>query len=103
MKTIKKVATQIANGTCLQGYVQTTYDKLVELLGEPNRGQSGDGKVNCEWVLDIDGEPITIYDWKQEEIPKEEYGWHVGGLGVQALLDLKEALNLPTWTWRELY
>ena len=46
-----KTDTKKANGTSLQGYVNTTFDKLNEVFGEPLYPNSGDGKVICEWVL----------------------------------------------------
>lgn len=67
-------------GTSFKGYIKTTYDKLVEKFGPPSHGRSGDGKVNCEWVLRFnDGLVCTIYDWKEPVIPIGEYNWHVGG------------------------
>ena len=82
-----------SEGTSLQGYVTTTYDALVATFGEPNRG-AGD-KTNVEWVLLIgvtpvpsssdltpaatDGVIVTIYDWKQEVLPRGEYDWNIGG------------------------
>ena len=43
-----------AVGTSHKSDFTTTYDKLVELFGEP-RNASGDGKVDAEWkeCLDI--------------------------------------------------
>ena len=69
---------------------------LVDLLGEPTLlpEDSGDGKVNFEWVVEFDNENFTIYDWKTEspewsiqntgnkEQASEWFGgsrWHVGG------------------------
>ena len=52
-------------GTSLKGYLYATYSQLVEALGEPTfPEQSGDGKVQVEWVVDFKGETFTIYDWK---------------------------------------
>jgi len=99
MSIIRKVQLSKLTGMFLQGYVITTYDTLVELIGEPNAGRSGNGKVNCEWVLDIDGEPVTIYDWAQDEVPKETYNWHVGGYGIKSLVYLNRALGLDTYRW----
>jgi hypothetical protein len=98
MKKITKGRNVSTNGTSLQGYVWTTYDKLVELLGEPNAGPSGDGKVNCEWLLDIDGTVCTIYDWKLSSIPKDLYCWHIGGKDETVLDKVEEALGLAAFT-----
>ena len=79
------------SGSSLQGYVTTTYDKLIGLLGKPTY-MSADpyDKVNCEWCLtltveneddpeDWDYEYASIYNWKDGRVPLEEYSWHVGG------------------------
>ena len=53
------------NGTGLAGYLDTTYNKLVDVLGEPTfNSPSGDSKVQVEWVLKFEGNLFTIYDWK---------------------------------------
>ena len=65
------------NGTSLQGYVYTTYDKIVEVFGNPT--SSGD-KTTCEWDITFDdGTVATIYDWKECQTPKGYYDWHIGG------------------------
>lgn len=76
-------------GTYLVGYLSygITYDMLVEYLGNPTflPEDSGDGKVNFEWVVEFNDELFTIYDWKSPspEWAKENLGrevrWHVGG------------------------
>jgi hypothetical protein len=69
-----------ANATSLQGYINTTFDRLKEIFGEPIYPQSGDGKVICEWILEFDDKIIaTIYCWKVGAIPIREYKWHIGG------------------------
>ena len=100
MNNIKYTTSDRVSGTSFMGYLPTTYDKLVELIGEPNYGLSGDGKVTCEWVLDIDGTVVTIYDWKCGSTPMGEYDWHVGGHSTKAVKALQEALNLPTIVWK---
>ena len=53
------------NGTGLAGYIDTTYNKLVSVLGEPTYNTpSGDSKVQVEWVVEFEGNLFTIYDWK---------------------------------------
>lgn len=87
----------IANGTSLCGYVKTTYDKLVEKLGEPLIGFSGDGKMSCEWIIDFhDGSVGTIYDWKLSETPKHLYNWHIGGRGINVVERTGEFLDMAT-------
>jgi len=88
-------------GSSLKGYLDygITYEDLVDTFGEPTflPEDSGDGKVNFEWVIDFDFEgsinTFTIYDWKVDaewsklntgkmEEANEWFGgsrWHVGG------------------------
>lgn len=72
------------DGTCLQGYVDTTYDRLVKVLGQPNIGESD--KVLVEWCLVFEDNTIaTIYCWKRNTIPTGQYSWHIGGHGKKAV------------------
>ena len=73
-------------GTSLMGYVHTTYDRLVEVFGEPTHYESGDGKVTAEWDIEFiddegDTHKATVYDWKQYDLgtPNAEYDWNIGG------------------------
>lgn len=73
-----------ASGTFLCGGIDTTYSELIKTFGDPAflPEDSGDGKVNFEWIFEFDGEIFTIYDWKTYDV---EYTmntlgvWHVGG------------------------
>jgi hypothetical protein len=93
MINITQTSASLASGTSLVGYIPTTYDTLVKYLGEPNYGVSGDGKVTCEWVLLVDGDICTIYDWKMGTTPRNHYKWHVGGRGGSALRYLSETFG----------
>jgi hypothetical protein len=77
------------NGTFLQGYVETTFAKLVKAFGAPTYGPdeaSGDGKVSCEWCLTFeDGTVATIYDYKEDSTPMGEYSWHIGGTSIESV------------------
>lgn len=68
------------SGTHLQGYVTTTYAKLVATFGEPN-SEFDDCKSQAEWNLLTDaGDVVTIYDYKMNVIPVEDVtDWHIGG------------------------
>jgi hypothetical protein len=80
------------NGTSLQGYIKTTYAQLVETLGEPIRPEGGDGKVICEWVVlnKKTNKAATIYIYKLNEVPENEYPWHIGGLNNTAITTVKK-------------
>jgi len=79
-------------GTSFQGYLPdgTTYGKLAQVFGQPNREESGDGKVTCCWAGTIDGAPFTIYDYKTDIEAEANTNWHIGGrakLVANAVLD----------------
>lgn len=83
------------NGTSLVGYVNTTYAKLVEELGEPSCDFE---KSTAHWNIQApDGTVATIYDWKNWSTPTDEYEWHIGGHSEKALLLVEFILGItPT-------
>ena len=94
----------MTNGTSLKGFVTTTYDYLVEKLGEPITGCSGDGKVTCEWHIQSPDDIVaTIYDWKTTSTPKGPYDWHIGGRDKGAVEMVSRLLGLEDKTRRCLY
>ena len=84
-KLDKEDAGYKATGTSLKGYLHnTTYAQLVEAFGQPtfNPEDSGDGKVNFEWVFEFNGEVFTLYDWKTYDVQytiNELTTWNIGG------------------------
>ena len=90
------------NGTGLVGYIDITYKELVNVFGEPGKG---DGyKVDAEWNIKTpNGLIATIYNYKTgknylgdkglnvEDITK----WHIGGKNdeVVELVDLAMAYS----------
>ena len=87
--TDKQDARRLAHGTYLHDRLTgVTYDDLVNTFGEPTfiPEDSGDGKVNFEWVFDFEEEIFTVYDWKVDQKyaryimgRTEELQFHVGG------------------------
>ena len=64
-------------GTSLKGYIETFYDDLVAVLGDPELG--GD-KTTAEWhIVFEDGLVASVYDYKTGCTPKDRHGWHIGG------------------------
>jgi len=93
-----KKTNKTANGTSFHDVTITaTPQQLITILGEPNNN-SGDGKVNMEWVCENnDGALITIYDWKENRPinNNEDIKWHIGGRGIKDTLTAKlEILKL---------
>jgi len=85
----KKEAGSLTHMSSLKGKLSgITYNDMVNTFGEPTYGpeDSGDGKVNFEWVFKYNDEVFTVYDWKvSEEYTKHLMGrpnelqFHVGG------------------------
>ena len=75
-------------GTRLMGRINSNYEELVTAFGLPHHVQynrTGD-KSTCEWVLRFeDGTIATIYDYKTNTTPTDQYDWHVGGHSLKAL------------------
>jgi hypothetical protein len=79
------------NFSCLQGYVNTTYDNLVKTFGEPTL-RDGD-KTTVEWQLKFyNGDVVTIYDYNQWDTPTGYYDWHIGGFNKNAQYLVEKAL-----------
>lgn len=62
--------------------ISATAAELTAAFGPATYEQNdGSDKVNFEWCLQCDGEPFTIYDWKEYRRihPTEVIEWHIGG------------------------
>ena len=88
MKTNLKVlnfqdAEGVTNGSSHKGYINATYNQLIETLGEPTYDEpSGDEKVQVQWVVEFEGIIFTIYDWKtysRDYTENELTHFNVGG------------------------
>jgi hypothetical protein len=65
------------------GYVETTYNDLVRVFGEPLEGFD---KTNAEWYIKFpDGVMANVYDYKMDYIPQTVFPWHVGSGSVEAV------------------
>ena len=74
-------------GTYLQGTVNTSYDRLVNLFGEPIT--RSDDKFQVEWAVKFDdGTLATIYDWKEDTNPSDVTEWHIGGFSQAAVYNV---------------
>ena len=78
--------------TSLKGYIDATYNELVEVLGEPTYFREAtdvEDKICTEWEFagyNFYGEetPITVYDWKDydggvKSRSGDLYRWNIGG------------------------
>ena len=81
--TLKEIYNAM-NGTHLISRIEHLYyDDLVRYLGEPSvNEESGDGKIQFEWVFSVDNSVFTIYDWKtydRDYTLQELTRWNIGG------------------------
>jgi hypothetical protein len=81
----------MCSGTCLQGYIDCSYQELIDKLGEPEEGD-GD-KTRADWAIQatIGDEKFvaTLYDWKEYRPLEEVPTWNIGGFNADAVRLLK--------------
>jgi len=81
--TIKPISSTHTSGGSFHGVtISATVAELTAAFGPATiEGNDGQDKVNYEWCLQLDGEPFTIYDWKEYRPlhPTEVIEWHIGG------------------------
>ena len=94
-----------ADGTSFHNHTFTaTVDDLRNVLGQPKfESNDGQDKSNFDWIMETeDGEPFTVYDWKEYRRLEEDevIEWHIGGRSgadtEKALLEIREALMAYT-------
>ena len=99
MKIVKFETDVDMNMSSYKGVIKTTYDKLVEKFGKPTYTDADPyEKVNCEWTVGADTDEdeyvkFSIYNWKTGYVPTEEYEWHIGGYGFDAVDAAYEIIN----------
>jgi hypothetical protein len=90
------------DGTHLQGSIECSYDKLVDLFGAPELSEGCGDKVDAEWALRFSlGTVATIYNWKNGKSYCGPSGtpvelirkWNVGGLNERALSRVSEIIE----------
>jgi len=78
-----KQTNQSANGTSFHSAtINASVNQLINTFGEPTwQHNTGEDKVNFEWVLETDeGDVFTLYDWKEGRplSSDETIEWHIG-------------------------
>ena len=93
-------AVQETGGSSLQGYIDATYQDIVNALGQPNCPVD-EHKVDVEWAFKLDDTVITIYNWKNGYNYCGESGMsvglmnhrHVGGFNSDAEIAAHKAVS----------
>lgn len=92
---------QFTGGTSLQGYIDISYERLVQMLGQPEAGD--EYKVDAEWIVRFDdGTVATIYNWKDGKNYNGDEGldveqitdWHIGGFNNMAVFKVNQLFGL---------
>lgn len=107
-KTLRAREADVAVGSSLKGYIQTTRSNIETIFGAPTWTNGGEDKVTTEWVVEVDGVTATIYDWKRYEqgapAMDELIYWNIGGHTSEATDKVADALgvtalpsNYPVW------
>ena len=88
----RKAPNETTDGTWLQGHVDVTYSRLIEVFGPPH--SAGDGyKTQAEWCLRFDdGTIATVYDYRNRLTPERTRNWGIGGFEKRALERVLEVL-----------
>jgi len=82
------------SGTSLQAYIKTNRAELRKVFGNPNMGESGDGKSKGkEWNLWVGGKRVTIYDKREKDKKGTKY-FNIGGKGKFGALLVAQALSI---------
>lgn len=90
------------SGTCLKGYITTTYDNLLSKLPKPI-DNFDDYKCDVEWGLEFpDGTKATIYNYKNGRNYLGDNGkdkeditqWNIGGTSHKAVEYVSEILGV---------
>lgn len=74
-----------ANGTSLKGYISLNPKKLLEAY--PNFMEGDECKITKEWTFEVNGKPITLYDWKctnlyDDDLPSPDNFWCQGSVDL---------------------
>ena len=82
-------------GTHLVGIIETTYESIVSVFGEPSTFEGG--KSDVEWQIIFDSKVVAvIYNWKNGKNYCGNKGiraidvtqWHVGGISSEAVIHI---------------
>lgn len=92
------------HGISLQGFIEKSYDELVNVFGEPSYENNNiEEKVNVSWDLEIEDyygciNVVSIYNCKDFDGGKlckssRKYNWHIGGHDPMAPIIVKDYLD----------
>ena len=83
---------------------KVTYDDIVRVYGDPSilhcENDESDGKIQVEWVFEVNQKPFTIYDLKTYDVDftmEKLKNWSIGSLSEdeEVVNQLKKRLKKP--------
>ena len=88
---------------CLQGYTLTTYENLVNKLGNPILQNAwNDNGIDILWIIRNLNEDVycRVYNDNEDVTPLTEsksiYAWHIGGTSRKSLVDFERIVGIST-------
>ncbi|MFA5041624.1 MAG: hypothetical protein WC464_08335 [Bdellovibrionales bacterium] len=90
-KTKKRFVETGKVGTCYQATIEANYNDLVEIWGQPSKGDNY--KTEAEWVIRLPDEKVaTIYNYKNSRAYADQYPeitsvheWNIGGHSAEVV------------------
>jgi len=90
-KTKKRFVETGKAGTCYQATIESNYNDLVEIWGQPSKGDNY--KTEAEWVIRLpNGKVATIYNYKNSRAYADQYPeitsvheWNIGGHSAEVV------------------
>ena len=83
----------------LQGFIESSYRKLVKVLGEPKNNTNKSPNIGVYWTLEFpDDFYCYIYDWQTEGSYEDVLKWHISSRQNINWELLRDFLGLPTET-----
>ncbi|MDD3028828.1 MAG: hypothetical protein PHS57_00900 [Alphaproteobacteria bacterium] len=90
-KTKKRFVETGKAGTCYQATIEANYNDLVEIWGQPSKGDNY--KTEAEWVIRLPNEKVaTIYNYKNSRAYADQYPeitsvheWNIGGHSAEVV------------------
>ena len=100
-----------ANGTSLVLTIENlSFETLINTLDIPKKSE--DEKVQCEWMIEVEGEIILIYDWKENKKFNKVTEWNISANNsnhkkiaklVKKVLGIKLTLKSESSPLRTIY
>lgn len=89
--TDNELKPNLITGTVKLESVTVSYNRLVELFGPPLKSRDTE-KSTVEWIIRLDGQLLTIYDYNSGKAPEKNNKWSIGGFSNSRSASIELAL-----------